>query len=302
MAAKFQPLNAALHSLGLDALPVDRSVTTSLEAPGAACAVVLMNSCWGCGALEYIPEEFRQTVGAAIDTAIASGDPKVLRAYYDRQFDTPAFSDMSIFQLVEAAAGIPLEKMLVVVAHHNLLPQRLTRLAPYTELVNSGALRASLTEAKRPIVYLHGHIHTDPIEIMSIPRGDVLVSISAPKAEKGFNVLEIVFTRSGMPLAVHILPWSFDASGVLKQMERLIVPLIGNRRRSLDDGLAKIYSYLLATRQCYWADLMRECRPFFASNAEELVQECVELLVADHSVIVDNYGSLPMSWVLRAQI
>lgn len=82
--------------------------------------------------------------------------------------------------------------------------QRMTRLAPYTELVNSGAVRASLMEAGRPILYLHGHIHTDPVEVLSVPGGDALVCISAPAAEDGFNIIEVVFTRSGKPL--HI-PW-----------------------------------------------------------------------------------------------
>jgi hypothetical protein len=165
-----------------------------------------MNSCWSCGAVEYIPAEFRDSVGPAIEAAIAKGDPKVLSAYYDRQFDTPAFSDASISELVEFAGALPREQQLVVVAHHNLLPQRLTRLAPYTELVNSGAVRSSLMEAKRPILYLHGHIHTDPVEVLSVPGGDALACISAPAAETGFNVVEVVFTRSGNPLVGHVIP------------------------------------------------------------------------------------------------
>jgi Calcineurin-like phosphoesterase len=232
MTAKFAPLNAALAQAGLDSLPVERSVIKELGPSDARCIVVLMNSCWGCGALEYIPEDFRQTVGAAIETAIAVGDRKVLKAYYDRQFDTP----------------------------------------------------------------------TDPVEVMSIPGGDVLVCISAPAAESGFNILEIVFTRSGMPLVAHILPWSFDQSGILRQAARLTVPLIGRRRRSLDNGLTKVYSYLLNAPQCYWSDLIRDCGPFFTTDIEQRMQECIELLVADRSVVVENYDAQPISWILEARI
>nr|WP_066564807.1 metallophosphoesterase [Sphingobium sp. TKS] len=190
MTAKFGPLNAALSAVGLEQIPVEQSLIRHVGPSDATCAVVLMNSCWGCGAVEYIPAEFRDSVGPAIEAAIAAGDPKVLSAYYDRQFDTPAFSDNSIAHLVETAGKMPREEQLVVVAHHNLLPQRMTRLAPYTELVNSGAVRASLMEAGRPILYLHGHIHTDPVEVLSVPGGDALVCISAPAAEDGFNIIE----------------------------------------------------------------------------------------------------------------
>jgi hypothetical protein len=302
MTAKFSPLNAALSLAGLGQLPVDKSIISHVGSHGAGCAIVLMNSCWGCGAVEYIPAEFRDSVGPAIEAAIATGNSKVLGAYYDRQFDTPAFSDASISHLVEIAGSLPREQQLVVVAHHNLLPQRLTRLAPYTELVNSGAIRASLLEARRPILYLHGHIHTDPVEVLSVPGGDVLVCISAPEAGSGFNVVEVVFTRLGNPLVGHVLPWKFDQSGVLREGERLTVPLIGKRRRSLDDGLAKVYAYLLGARQCYWSDMLRECGQYFQSDIEEQLQECIELLMADQSIVVENYDSKPDSWIMDARI
>lgn len=302
MTAKFGPLNAALSAAGLGQIPVDRSLVSHVGPTDAGCTLVLMNSCWGCGAVEYIPVEFRVSVGAAIEAAIVAGDSKVLNAYYDRQFDTPAFSDSSISQLVEFAGLLPREQQLVVVAHHNLLPQRLTRLAPYTELVNSGAVRSSLMEAKRPILYLHGHIHTDPVEVLSVPGGDVLVCISAPAAEAGFNVVEVVFTRSGNPLVGHVIPWTFDLSAVLRQGQRLTVPLIGKRRRSLDNGLAKVYAYLLGARQCYWSDLLRECGQHFQSDVDEQLQECVELLMADQSISVENYDAKPDSWILEARI
>jgi hypothetical protein len=302
MTAKFNPLNAALSSVGLGQIPVDRSIVSHVGPTDAGCAIVLMNSCWGCGAVEYIPAEFRDIVGAAIEAAIATGDFKVLSAYYERQLDTPAFSDSSISQLVEFAASLPSEQQLVVVAHHNLLPQRLTRLAPYTELVNSGAVRSSLMEAKRPILYLHGHIHTDPVEVLSVPGGDALVCISAPAAEAGFNVVEVVFTRSGNPLVGHVMPWTFDQSAVLREGQRLTVPLIGKRRRSLDNGLAKVYAYLLGARQCYWSDLLRECGQHFQSDIDEQLQECIELLMADQSISVENYDAKPDSWILEARI
>ena len=234
--------------------------------------------------------------------AIATGDVEVLSAYYDRQFDTPAFSNESVEHLVEQAKTLPKDRQLLVVAHHNLLPPRRPRLAPYTELVNSGAVRSSLLEADRPILYLHGHIHTDPIEILSVPGGQALVCISAPAAEDGFNVVEVVFTRFGVPLASHIIPWVFDESGILREGQRQTVPLIGRQRRSMDDRLTQVYSYLLSKRQSYWSDLLKDCGSWFEKDVEAQLQECVELLLADHSIVVENYERRPESWILEAKI
>src|SRR3546814_10750406 len=93
--------------------------------------------------------------------------------------------------------------------------------------------RSTRTYTLFPYTTLFRSIHTDPIEVLSVPGGDVLVCISAPAAEAGFNVIEVVFTRSGNPLVGHILPWRFDQSGVLREGARLTVPLIGKQRRSL---------------------------------------------------------------------
>jgi hypothetical protein len=208
----------------------------------------------------------------------------------------------SIADLLDLTTSLSSDRLIVVAAHHNLLPQRLTRIAPYTELVNSGAVRASLMEAKRPILYLHGHIHTNPVEVLSMPSGDALVCISAPLAEAGFNILEIVFTRAGIPLVGHVIPWTFDQSGNLRQSPRLTVPLIGRRRRSLDDGLSQVYSHLLNVRHCYWSDLVAGLGATFPVDTEESLQECIELLLADHSVTVENYEARRTSWILEAKI
>lgn len=302
ITAKFVPLNAALAKAGLGNLPVERPLSQTIASDSAECQLVLMNSCWGCGSQEYIPEEFRKSIGSAIETALSSGDTRVVKAYYDRQFDTPAFSEKSITDLLELTTALPSDRLIAVVAHHNLLPQRVTRISPYTELVNSGAVRASLMEAKRPILYLHGHIHTDPVEILNIPGGDALVCISAPRADAGFNIIEIVFTRAGTPLAGHIVPWTFDKSGNLRQSSRLTVPLIGRRRRSVDDGLSQVYAHLLRVGHCYWNDLVAAFNSLFSTDTERRLEECIELLLADRSVTVENYDGRRAGWILEARI
>jgi hypothetical protein len=302
ITTKFEPLNAALRRASLPPLPVEQSLILPIVNGSAKLSINLMNSCWGCGAREYIPEDFREGIGKAIEEALAKGGAKALKTYYDRQFDTPAFSEPSITQLVQSGRTADASTLLIVAAHHNLLPQRQPRIAQYTELVNSGAIRGSLGELDRPVVYLHGHIHVDPVETITAPKASPLICISAPAAEDGFNVLDFVFTRSGMPLSCQITPWRFDASGILHPAEKVAVSLLGKRRRSHDATLNKIYSYMLEKRELYWTELINVAPPIFTTDVEEQTREAIELLIADESILVENYDSSPSAWIIRANI
>lgn len=100
--AKFTPLTTALTEAGLPVIPITEPLWLRLESSDASAFVALLNSCWGCGSAEFIPEEFREDVQAAIDKAIERGRTKrEINAYYERQFDTPAFASDAIQQLME---------------------------------------------------------------------------------------------------------------------------------------------------------------------------------------------------------
>lgn len=302
ITTKFDPLNVALQKAALPVLPAKHNVVLPITSGSAKVSINFMNSCWGCGAREYIPEDFRAGIGKAIEETLKEGGERALKTYYDRQFDTPAFSELSIQELVQAGRSLEASTLLIVAAHHNLLPQRQPRIAQYTELVNSGAIRASLCELDRPVVYLHGHIHVDPVETVTVPKSPPLICISAPAAEDGFNVLDFVFTRSGMPLSCQITPWRFDGSGILHSAEKIAVPLLGKRRRSHDSTLSKIYSFMLDKRELYWNELIGITPPFFSTDVEEQTREAIELLIADESILVENYDSAQSAWIIRANI
>ena len=167
ISGKFKSLAAAMIGVGATHFRTETSVSFDIRAGSARACIHLLNSCWGCGEPENIPAPFRHAIKTAID-AVITADPKAAATYYDRQLDTPAFNADTIASVsVDVAEGPP-ASLPVLVAHHNLLPQRLPRLAPYTELVNSGALRAALIESGRACLYLHGHIHEDPVEVVNV--------------------------------------------------------------------------------------------------------------------------------------
>ncbi len=298
--AKFTPLTAALTEAGLPVIPIKEPLWLRLQSSDASALVAMLNSCWGCGSPEFIPEEFREDVQAAIDKAIERGRTKrEISAYYERQLDTPAFASEAIQQLMEDTRTRQ-SNALIVVAHHNLLPQRLPRLAPYTELVNSGALRSLLQELGKPVIYLHGHIHQDPIEILQIPGGFPLVTIAAPEITHGFNIIELVFTRGGIPLSCRVLKWRFDQAGYIRPSAPATISLIAQRRRSQRTSLSELYRIILAAREIYWHDLRKAAAKHYQTEAD--LKEDLELLESDGRVSIENYEMTATNWIIGARI
>lgn len=299
---KFRPLNKSLKDSGLPPLPVSQEIELSVEKGPANAKIILMNSCWGCGSREFIPELFRDSIDSAICEIVGAGGKKELSQYYNRQLDTPAFSNESITRVHQARHATPEDTLEVYVAHHNLLPQRLTRLAPYTELVNSGSLRATLTNGSKPTIYLHGHIHEDPIEVIRAPGGANLISISAPMSSDGFNILEFVFTESGLPLACTVTPWRFNAAGIFGSMHPIAIPLLSGRRRSRNSSVPNLLIFIVERQSVYWTQIERHVPSFYENQTESLLIEGIETLKADDLIVVENHTMSPKNWIVRSNI
>jgi hypothetical protein len=67
----------------------------------------------------------------------------------------------------------------------------------------------------RPIIYCHGHIHDDPVEVVVNPRQDSgkLVIVSAPEAVKGFNLLNVFFGKNHGPLGLEVVRYRLKNDG-----------------------------------------------------------------------------------------
>jgi len=300
--SKFHPLVDALRSAGLPEIPVRDPRRIVVQDGSATADIYLLNSCWGCGESEFIPDDFRKPIADAIEKVLSGTDPKVLNAYYNQQLDTPAFSIDGISKLLDLVGQRTPTALPVVVAHHNLLPQRMPRLAAYTELINSGALRSSLLELGRPVIYLHGHIHDDPVEIVTAWNRTPLIVVSAPEAAHGFNLIEVTFNRLGLPVTTKISPYRFDGSGVLKPGAPLKVPMAGGRRRSDGPSIGALYRKLLEHRECYWQDVVTLGNTLTPPVSGEDLVETIELLSSDGSIQIVNDDLQPEHWIVKAEI
>ncbi len=300
LVAKFLPLRDALARVGLSNMPIQDPIWIKLQSGKSSASIALLNSSWGCGAQEFIPEEFRGGVASAIDEAISSGNSeKATREYYERQFDTPAFSTNVLQAIAARHLG---SDFLIVSAHHNLLPQRQPRLAPYTELVNSGALRSTLQELDRPVLYLHGHIHDDPVEILNRPGTPPVVMISAPLITDGYNIVEVISNANGLPISCAIRKWRYSNSGVIREVETMRVALLGNRRRSSSKTLPNLYSVLLKSREIYWLDALREAESIYSLDVKNQLIEELELLATDGHIQIENLDLDPEHWIIGATL
>jgi len=120
--------------------------------------------------------------------------------------DTPAVDFEHLKKLKDGVlAGAHGKELPIVLAHHNLLPQYMPRIEIYTELINSGSMREHLLDTRRPILLCHGHIHDDPIEIITTPKNESkVILISAPEIINGYNIIFVYFGKKGYLLGCRI--------------------------------------------------------------------------------------------------
>lgn len=187
--------------------------------------VFMMNTSLGSWEKYLLPKEMQHYVDDDISSSIYSmadvtelaepiaGVPTKIEAQGPPQLDTPYVSAKALSVLSDMISAIPKGDAVVVVGHHNILPQKQPRLSLYPEMINAGFFRRALLDLDRPILYLHGHTHLELIEEIRDPRRPraKIIAVSAPKLEDGFNEVAFHFDGRRSALGVRILPWRVSA-------------------------------------------------------------------------------------------
>ena len=151
-------------------LTVDEARITQLESQGCGIALMSLNSCVGCGEWRGLPKRIREQLLAEIEVTLSEQPKAELFCEIAEQLDAPVFDKSHLDEVSVQIKALGRNCVPVVLAHHNLLPQQTPRLAPYAEVSNAGMLRTRLTSLGRPVIYCHGHIHEELIEVVSNPR------------------------------------------------------------------------------------------------------------------------------------
>lgn len=210
-------------------------------------SITTINTALGCNEITFV-EKFK----SLIDSLGRDKIRELIGEDFHRHFDCP-FVDRNVFDDIKQKSNDGL--MSIIIAHHNLLPQRIPRFALFPEIINSGSTRDVFASIPQPVIYLHGHTHDEFIDIINHAdnyRNIGVIAISAPLMSEGFNKISIVFSDKNTPLSIAVEQIRFDGAELKSKQNRNFIFYpdkeifnflsqkeneILNRIRSENDGL-----------------------------------------------------------------
>ncbi|PSK86181.1 hypothetical protein CLV79_106190 [Limimaricola soesokkakensis] len=163
-------------------------------------------------------------------------------------------------------------------------------------------------ESERNIVYLHGHIHEDPIEVISSPAPGssgfakaTIVSISAPKIEDGFNEVTVFLTDANEIYLVRVAkfrPNSSNAVGNYSDQEVTYIPMGMNPAELLSSATRKLWQIVREMKRVNWHELNE--RPEISGMPEADIEESLMRLFCARMVRIDQLGRSKTKWSIEA--
>ena len=210
---KFAHYVKGLSALGYVRHSADQISELNLRKGPMSAFLAGINTCLGCGEFMTFPQKVKDDLLAQLSGVIERGRgdaaANILETFLDltERLDAPLIEG-NILQMLDSSLDRRIaddrNAVQVVIGHHNLLPQVIPRVAPFSELMNSGKLRSLLATKDTPVLYLHGHIHDHPVEVVysQTHPDSCVISVSAPEFIDGFNVIEIHADEDGAPLGV----------------------------------------------------------------------------------------------------
>ncbi len=231
---KFRPLGASWNACHISIFKLEGLRKTLLSnAAGNSVQLFSINSCIGCGELRSYPEPIKTVLEQLLQEHINSSGRHKNFDILGETLDTPAFLEEDLQELASHLEASKTTDVALLLTHHNLLPQMLTQVALYGHLLNSGAARRQLSGANPTILYLHGHTHNGEVEVVTDPQNinSPIFSISAPLLSDGFNAIDIEYSKSGYPLGCIVTKYLMKSDGLVKQRDRVRLPLQGDASR-----------------------------------------------------------------------
>lgn len=306
---KFQALQSAFGKAKWGTPPVQTYVAEVLtNANGMSLPLYLLNSSIGSWSKALYPQGMRQLIfaddGAPIslgeaapfgDTAAGSTAATLAEQVYE-QLDTPYFRAIDIQAIAERIEDA--KAPAIVVAHHNLLPQYTPRISQFGEVLNAGFARELFLSTGTQILYLHGHIHTDPIEIIRAPSGSsMIVTVAAPVFWRGFNVVTLFQQEGGAPFAAKVTQHRVNGKGLTKTSQ--VIPLTADPSELLRKEVSKFWSHLngldLADRGIFnWNELVSHAGRVGIKEPE--VEPLLLALYCSGLIDIRNFDAATSAW------
>lgn len=307
---KFKPINDALEEKNFPKIPCPTVNFKQLHKDAAgAVLIVTINSCVGCGERRFYPDKIKDKISEFLNQRGGEKDSEEFLEFCYEDIDTPIFAENDIDEMIKYIDSLNKKCLPVILTHHNLLPQRKPRIAMYSELINSGYIREKLLRLNRPILYLHGHIHDDPVEIIQSTRyeNSRIICISAPllfpnkkyKTRKfGFNKIKIIYSHKGNPLGCKITLYNLYEGHKEEKEERI---RFFNPPYAIDDEtegdkaiLGSILQSINNKYMIYLVDLEEKVKKENGENLsieeiEEFIDQLSWLGLVEYKPIKDNF-------------
>lgn len=295
---RFRPLAQIVAASSIPAPLTLTTRATELAIGRSSILFCSVNSCRASGSFRQAPElEVKDPIIDAIAESVGIARKKIVaqlkaaivdNVKLDQEaLDIPFITGEDLVGISNAVSATKSTYTLpLILAHHGFLPQSTPRLDTYTEMVNGGEVRQVLASFDRPVVYLHGHIHEDTVEILrsggpnrqstsSLPP---VVVISAPEFKEGYNEIVIEFGKSGMPLGLSLIRHRV-AKGVITKSQPERISL--SSRALVDDRFKHIIQELHKRTMAKGSQILdwRDQGPAKSKTlSDEDVEECIETL------------------------
>jgi hypothetical protein len=154
------------------------------------------------------------------------------------------------------------------------------------------------------VLYLHGHIHDDPVEIVEqcYPSPGKVLSVSAPLFSSGFNLLTLEFGKLGRPLGSIITRYRYERGGDVRPQPQIRVSL--REPSDVPDALvAQIIDQMNAGSRYRFEDLRKTFDASAASPVPE-TEFCDALLEAEWAGLVQivQRSDEPSHWQIAREL
>ncbi|WP_298912169.1 metallophosphoesterase [uncultured Roseobacter sp.] len=324
---KFDPIQQAFKEFGFLELPVEDCIVHQISAEhDVRLPVYLLNSSIGSMSMHLLPkplsDEFtddklgQEAIELVGKEPVVAAEPAFGHPYSQssnrlhqlyKQLDTPYFSKTALDTLLDQLDKEQ-SSFAFLCAHHNLLPQRVPRISPYSEMLNAGLVRSHLLGSGKNIVYLHGHIHEGPVEqvVRTTEHGTErpnrqLLCISAPPIWEGFNEVAFFHQEDGEVFLVRLIEYRPDENGRIgnySDQRATFFPLIADNRTLLTRNARKLWDRLRDSKRLNWREAVDECGSLHI-NEDEL-EHLLLLLFCAGVVELVNLGKPRAKWRIVA--
>nr|WP_319390986.1 metallophosphoesterase [uncultured Cohaesibacter sp.] len=321
---KFRGISKLAQKYHWNPIPLNQPVSIDVPSDDAVANFKLINTAIGSWALQNLPGFLRDKLqnadheveavelGSFTEDEFAPASPttsskhdsvsNLVDQYYS-QLDTPYVSGPMLNGLIEELSST--ETHGIVVGHHNILPQKIPRISPYSEMLNAGFVRRQLLSLNKPVVYLHGHIHQDPIEIVSDPRfkNSKLVLVSAPEIQSGFNEILLFFTDHGDLMGIRVISHRTNhKDGLITEEDQCFISTLPNGRPTLGNEIFKLLQNLRKFKIDRSADLLfwNEIQDLVADDwSAEVLEDALLTLHVSQDIEIDDLSKSHRLWRIQ---